>query len=153
MTASDVRIVPAEYEHIPVVADNIRDADRQELFDFCQLCPTEAIEQSFFAAKRSWTGLVDDIPVCMFGVTQGEGTLGIPWLVTTKDIEQHSVIFLRRCKPVVHEMTQGFTRLENYVASGNILAIAWLKWLGFTFGREEELGPFSKPFIKFWMLS
>lgn len=153
MTTFDVCIVPAEYEHITAIADNIRDADRQELCDFCQLNPTEAIEQSFFAAKRSWTGLVDGVPVCMFGVTQGEGTLGIPWLITTKDIEQHSVIFLRRCKPVVHEMMQGFRRLENYVSPGNILAITWLKWLGFTFGREEEVGPLSKPFIKFWMCS
>ena len=148
-----IEIVTAEYEHIPVIADNIRDADRQEMYDYCLLNPTEALERSWSGAKMAWTGLIDDVPVCMFGVSAGTllTGIGLPWLITAKGIEQHSVVFLRRCKPVVMTMARSFDRLENYVSAQNILAITWLKWLGFKFGQEEEMGLFKKPFIRFWM--
>jgi hypothetical protein len=146
-------IVVADYCHIPIIAANVRDADRQELYDFCQLLPLEAIEQSFDAAAAVWTGMIDDIPMCMFGVTDAVDRpgVGIPWLITTVDIEQYSLTFLKHCRPVVASMKKEFKLLENYVAVNNILAITWLKWLGFKFGCEEEIGPFNKPFIKFWM--
>jgi len=148
-----VEIVKAEYDHIPLIADNIRDADRQEVYDFALLCPMEALERSYATSDDAWTVLIDGVPVCMFGATSLSlmtGT-GLPWLITTKGIEEHSVVFLRRCKPVVVQMAKKFSYLENYVSASNILAITWLKWLGFKFGKEEPIGLFKKPFIKFWM--
>jgi len=148
-----VEIVKAQLSHIQHIADNIRDADRQEIYDYCLLCPLEALEKSLNSSELAWTGMIDDVPICMFGAAEVSLLTGVgrPWMIGTKGIEEHSVIFLRRCRPCVFKMAKRFPRLENYVSASNILAITWLKWLGFTFGPEEEVGLFKKPFKKFWM--
>ena len=148
-----VEIVSALPDHIQSIADNIRDADKQEIYDYCLLCPLEALEQSLANSTLVWTGMVDDVPICMFGASEVSllTGVGLPWLIGTKGIEEHSVVFLRRCRPYIIQMAKRFKRLENYVSASNILAISWLKWLGFTFGPEEEVGLFKKSFKKFWM--
>ena len=148
-----VEIVKAETSHIQYIADNIRDADKQEIYDYCLLYPLEALEQSLANSELAWTGMLDGKPLCMFGASEVSllTGVGLPWLIGTKGIEEHSVVFLRRCRPYIIKMAKRFDRLENYVSASNILAITWLKWLGFKFGHEEEVGLFKKPFKKFWM--
>ncbi len=146
-------IVTARYEHISHIAANVRESDRQELFDYSLLSPVEALERSYSISKLAWTGLIDGEPVVMFGVVSASllSDTGIPWMIGTTELDKHQITFLKRCKPVVHKMNMCYKRLENYVAAYNIKAIQWLKWLRFEFDEPQPMGLFKKPFIKFHM--
>ena len=148
-----VEIIPAMQEHIAHIAANVRDADQQEMFDYLLMSPKEALERSYAVSKLSWTGLIDDEPVAMFGVAPASflSDTGLPWLIGTDKIEKHQITFLRKCKPYVQKMNDVYPKLQNHVAEYNVKAIRWLAWLGFSFDKPEPMGLFKKPFIKFSM--
>ena len=147
----EIKIVKASYKHIPHLAKNIRKEDVQELYDYAMLLPTQALLQSLHNSKKAWTGTVDDVPVCMFGVVDSLKDVGCVWLIGTDDIHIYAKRFLSLNKRMIPVMMNGYKRLENYVGAGNKRSIDWLVWLGFTFGKPEPKGPFNKMFIPFWM--
>jgi hypothetical protein len=149
-----VEIVKAKPEHIPYIAANIREADRQEIFDMSLMKPQEALEKSLQMSLLCWTGLVNGIPVCMFGVSEASMLfkMGRPWLIGTNDIDKCAMVFLRRNKRMIKAMLDCFDRLENYVEETNTRSIEWLKWLNFKFDEQPQpMGLFKKPFYRFYM--
>ena len=154
----EAKIVKAEHKHIPYIAENIREADRQEIWDMALLKPTEGLRKSLDMSLLCWTGLVNDIPVCIFGVADTsrlfKGEVGRPWLIGTNDIDRCATAFLRRNKKIVKQMLDCYDKLENYVEETNIRSIEWLTWLGFTFDEKPQpMGVFKKKFIRFWMVN
>lgn len=149
----DVRIVPALPCHAELIAENVREADRRELWAAACKTPADVMNQALDRSVLAWTGFIDGNPVCMFGVTPGAplSGCGIPWMVGTKHLDRYATLFLRRCRPVVEEMLDGYDLLHNYVDNRNVRAIHWLKWLGFTMGEPEPYGPFRMPFRAFEM--
>jgi hypothetical protein len=143
-------IVTAEKWHIPLIAAQVRDADRDE-FLALSMTPEEVLNQSFNLSHLAWTGLIDGVPVCMYGVVKASllGNVGRPWMVGTTLLDIHQVVFLRRCRASLETMKMCFEKLENYVDARNVKAIQWLKWLGFSFSEPESLGPLNMPFIRF----
>ena len=151
-----VEIVKAEEKHLSFIAENIREADRSEIWDLTMMKPLEALKKSLEVSLLSCTGLIDDTPVCMFGV--GDTGLmmntGRPWMIGTNEIDKDPVTFLRRNKRYVQKMLDCYGYLENYVSEENTRAIQWLKWLGFNFDEEPvRMGFFNKPFYRFWMVN
>ena len=148
-------IVPAAISHIPHIAANIREADKTELWDYLLMRPMEALTMSLEVSTLAWTGMADDIPVCMFGVAPASTLTdtGRPWMIGTRLVDVYAFAFLRRNRKMVEVMKDHYPRLENYVEDCNTRAIQWLKWLKFTIGRPEPIGPFQKPFCMFWMES
>jgi hypothetical protein len=146
-------ITDARAEHIPLILEHVRDADREELWSLYMMTPEQVLRQSFDQSCMCWTGLMDGDPVCMFGVTRASVLVntGIPWLIGTDLLERHQIAFLRKSKICVDVMLSIFGKLENCVDVRNTRAVLWLKWLGFTFSEPEPLGPFQMPFMKFSM--
>ncbi|MDT8419345.1 MAG: hypothetical protein RQ754_02850 [Desulfuromonadales bacterium] len=148
------RIVQALPEHIPMIAQNVREDDRRE---FAALWTTaeQAMRAGLPSATAAWTGLVDDEPICMFGVSPVGFLLpeqGRPWMMGTDRLDEHAVLFLRRCRPVIRDMLRLYPHLVNHVASFNVRAVQWLKWLGFSVDEENpvNLGK-GVPFYRFEM--
>ncbi|MGL4680418.1 MAG: hypothetical protein ACRCWC_13680 [Plesiomonas shigelloides] len=132
-----------------MVAAMIRPDDRRELAAI-GLKPLQSIVSSLAASSKSWVGLVDNVPVCIFGVSEwGDGT-GRPWMIGTVELEEHQRIFIRKCKECVESMQDGYELLHNYVDARNERAIAWLKWLGFVIGDAKPLGMRGEMFHHFW---
>lgn len=146
-------IVTATHDHIFPIASNVREADRQEIWDSHMIQPMEALDKSLEASTLAWTGLADDQPVCMFGVVPAStlSEKGIVWMIGTELVNIYAFQFLRRNRDMVKVMLSHYPILENYVSAENIRAIQWLKWLKFKIGQIEYIGPFSKPFHKFRM--
>ena len=119
-----------------IVAD-VRQADVDEIAALGRTV-AEAMASGMTLGDWSATGLIDGVPVCMFGVASASiiGGIGIPWLITTNKVAAHDKVFLRRCKPVVDAMLASYPRLSNIVAEDNAVAIKWLRWLGFEFKTE-----------------
>lgn len=136
-------VVPALYGHIAHIAENIRPADKRELADIWCQSPVVALTDSLKESSHAWTGLVDDEPICMFGVVPAGilGDIGRPWMIGTDKLDKYAVIFLRRCAPCVELMQREYSMLLNMVAAENKMGVRWLKWLGFKMGEVEQYGP------------
>lgn len=144
--------MPAQPEHVAQIAANVREADKQE-FAANYRTATQVMEAGLRLSTKAYTGLVNDIPVCMFGVAPVSAFMpdhGRPWMVGTTLLDEYAVLFLRRCKPQVKEMKSLYPVLSNYVAQANVKAIEWLKWLGFTVSEIPVLsGLRGIPFLHF----
>lgn len=125
-----------ESDIAPIVAD-ARQADIEEM---AALGTT--VEQAMVTGLKlsDWaaTGLIDDVPVCMFGVAPASilAGLGVPWLISTHMVERYEKTFLRRCRPGVDAMLRSYPRLSNVVMESNTAARRWLGWLGFEFNVD-----------------
>lgn len=147
-------IVPAIAAHIPVIAERTRAADRAEFWALACQAPEQVMGHALRSSKLAWTGLIDGVPVCMFGVVSASilGDVGRPWMVGTDHLDRHPFVFLRRCKGCVADMLAAFSTLENYVDQRNARAIEWLQWLGFDLNWPgQPMGPYGLPFIRFEM--
>ncbi len=146
-------IVTAQVGHIISISDHVRDADRQEFWAATYSSPAEVMVRGLRISDKAWTGLIDDVPVCMFGVASAGllGGVGRPWMVGTDHLDRHALLFLKRCRKVVAGMLALFPILENYVDCRNVRAIQWLKWLGFEMHEVTTVGVLSVPFIRFEM--
>ena len=145
-------IVPAHTDHIFWIANNMRQADRDEIAAAAGKGPWAALRDSLHLSVAAWTGLVDDEPICMFGVVPLDilGGVGSPWLLGTDEIEKHAISFLRLNKQYVKEMLEYFPYLVNFVDARNKMSIQWLKWLGFKFDSSPiPYGIWNLPFYRF----
>lgn len=149
-----VEVVRADACYIKDIAANVRKADREELWAAGCMTPLDCMFHGLEYSVKAWTGLIDGTPVCMFGCVSASilGNVGRPWMVGTKQLVRHPLVFLRRCKEYVEEMRVNFDRLENYVDVRNTKAIEWLTWLGFEFPEQpKQIGPYKMLFLRFEM--
>lgn len=148
-------IVPAEPWHVAHVAEHMREADRQEVLASSGLAHDVALQMSVEASDECFAGLVDDVPICIFGVAARSllSETAVPWLLGTPDIESHAKPFLVQSRTVVRAWRSRYELLENRVDARNTKSIQWLRWLGFTIHDPEPHGPFDLPFHHFTMRS
>ncbi|MGO9410038.1 MAG: hypothetical protein ACLQCB_04720 [Spirochaetia bacterium] len=146
-------VVPAHHDHIFYLAEHMAEADRDEVTAAVGMGPYPALEDSLERSVVAWTGMVDfDRPVCMFGVSPIDilGGVGSPWLLGTGELPRHAKTFMRLNKEYLLRMLELFPHLENWVDARHVVAIRWLKWLGFRFDEEPvPYGPFKLPFFRF----
>lgn len=150
----NIRIEQATVEHIGLIADYCREADKQELWATAYVSPADAMSLGIKASgEMAFTGFINDIPVCMFGfVRRGLiSSVGVPWMVSTSWLDQkdYAAAFLKPCKPVIRIALDTFPILENFVDARNKRAIRWLQWLGFTLFDPQPFGVLGLPFHRF----
>lgn len=148
---SKVEVVPVKLSHIDYVAENMRQADIDEVMAASGREPKRALSLGVLCSPQSWTMLVDGKPVAIGGVFSinviyGEG---VPWILGTTDLESNMKSFLRISKEYLELVLRYHSYLSNYVDVRNELAIKYLKWLGFSIGEPEPFGFMKKPFRKF----
>lgn len=136
------------------MAPRMREADRVEVWAASAATPLEALTTSLQRTPAALTGMVDGLPVCMFGVSPV--TLlcgrGIPWLLGSEELPRYAVPFLRRNRAYLAAMRERYSKLTNYVDARNALSIRWLKWMEFGIMSTEPYGPFGLPFHRFEMI-
>jgi hypothetical protein len=147
-------IVPATLDHVYWIGPNMRQADVDEIAASVGYGPVRGTLDSFERSAIAWTGLVDEEPVCIFGVSPVDilAGVGCPWLLGTEQVVRYAVTFLRLNKGYVARMLSMFPHLENFVDARNAHSIRWLKWLGFQFDPAPVPYGVSKlPFYRFHM--
>lgn len=151
--AHEYAVIPARLEHVEPMLPIIRQADIDELWAANRVSPAYALRRGIACSTLSWTGTVDGRPVCIFGVAPASllGSVGVPWMIGTQEIDSHAKAFLRRNKAYVEHMAELYNYLVNFVDARNTRAIGWLKWLGFTILEAKPHGPDGLPFHRFEM--
>lgn len=147
----EAKIIPATENHALLVAHRTRFADRDELWAAAQVDPLQAILLSMRASSNTCaTLMLDGVPAAVFGCRY-DGQTGYPWLVGTDLLVKNAKTFLQLCPTWINKMREGVTLLENYVDARNVVAIRWLKRMGFSFDEAAPYGPLNLPFHRFTM--
>jgi hypothetical protein len=130
----------ADAADIPAIVADARAADVAELAAL-GVTPQQTMEVGMRVSDWTATGLIDDVPVCMFGVAAGNvlAGIGVPWMVSTNAAARHEKTFLRRCRPVVDAMQDSYPTLANVASDENVVVKRWLRWLGFDFADSTSL--------------
>lgn len=148
-------IIPATAEHAAELAPLVRQADRDEFMAASGQSPEEVLADGLALSSHIWAGLLDGRVVCMFGVAPMPGAdgVGVPWMVGSERLDRCASVFLRRCRRsgMIRQMLDAYPVLMNAVDCRNTRAIAWLKWLGFSFGNPIPYGAAGLPFHVFEM--
>lgn len=139
----------AKIVDVLILASNIRDCDRREIWHCSRSSPFDAFKTGYDVSDRPLVIEYNGQPIAMFGVSGTKGSIGVPWMLATDGIKKIKKAFLRECRDYVEEMHENYPVLTNFVWSKNIVHIAWLKWLGFQFGETKSLGPDNELFIHF----
>jgi len=125
-------VVPAEPHHLPVLAENLRDADRAELAAAGH-DPADALVESYAVSDPDmcWTALVDGEPVAIWGAARLDDVFGSAWLLTAKKLETVKREAWVASVEYVRKMHSRYPVLFNYVDARNVVSRRWLQRLGF----------------------
>jgi hypothetical protein len=135
-----VKLVAAEPEHIPFIAEHMREADRIEVGAWGRT-PAAALTNALRSSVWALTALFDDEPHAMLGVAPVnmlEG-LGVPWMLGTERIYESGREMVRAVPPVVAEMRKLFPRLENAVWAGNDKAKTFIRHFGWEISERQTI--------------
>ena len=139
-------------EDLDHLAENLRDADVQELHAQNGLTPKVALGLSLLLARKCKTICdPEGVPIGVFGVSDTNIVgLGSIWMMATPDLLKHQRQFLRECREGILEVSRGYSCVFNYTDARNTVHHRWLKWCGFTFIKEHEnYGKNGEPFYEF----
>lgn len=99
-----------------------------------------ALNWGLDASTYAWAALEGDEPLCIGGVVPERQTgFGRPWMVAQPALERHPRRLLRESREQLAMIRREYPVLENYVSCDYPKSLAWLAWLGFTIGDEEQV--------------
>lgn len=150
-TAYVRRSIPRD---IPVVAANMRQADRDEVAVGDNGTPEKALLSGLLMSKPCMTICgPEDEPVGMYGAVPHGDRVGAVWLLGTDDLVQRKDIrlrFLREVKAHVASLFDHYDLLFNTVDARNEVHVKWIRWVGFTFIAEHpNYGAEGRLFLEF----
>lgn len=137
------------------ILDNLREEDKIECEvlrgpDWKDKLFNDLISSSskFLLAKTK----KDDTPVLIAGAwptDKNTPQIACVWLLSTPEIENHKICFLKEMKKEIQKYDEKFSLLYNQIYVKNKLAKSWLKWAGFRFPKsEKKLKLLDKEFLK-----
>ena len=135
-----VRLVPAQWQHINRIANNMRAIDTEE----CRAMgrePKQALRAAFMASEKAWTALVDGVPHAMFGVVVESllDRIGTPWFLGTDEVYRHAREMIQWGPGILSRMGDSSRKLTNLVSTRNDRAIRLLGKWGFTVDDNEVI--------------
>ena len=134
------------------VAENLRQADRDELKAVGWDDPTAALEASIEASTMR-VCILDNAgnPAVLGGCAPSpDADVGIPWMMSTEAIHDFPTEFLRISKRSVLKMHDQFPILTQMVDVRNHTSVGWMQWLGFQIRMVvPRYGVERRPFIHF----
>jgi hypothetical protein len=151
--AIDVTIKDVEKGDIELLAQNMRQADRDEVIAATSRPLINVLRMSVDMSSVVKSGFINDELACIWGVCpySALSSKGVPWMLGTPLLEQYPMLFLRRSKPQLKIFTERYDYLENHVDARNFVAVHWLKWLGFKIDEPKAWGIKGMLFHRFTM--
>jgi len=132
------------------IADRMRNADKKEIWASNNIAPLEALIKGLDNSVYCRT-VENGRAILMFGVAPEDilGNRAAVWMLSTDDLDNIKIHFLRNCRKYVDEMLEYYEYLENYVDCENTKCIQWLKFLGANIDEPAPYGVEGKLFRHF----
>jgi len=151
---ADVVLRPATASDARTLAVHLRDIDIVECAAV-GLTPYGALRQGLEASVHARTAVLDGEPIAMFGIAPLGGllsTTGAIWLLGTEAMRAQRVALMRLPLGYIDGAFEaGFQHLLNYVHADNVVAVRWLRRLGFTIHPAGPFGVRGEMFHRFEM--
>lgn len=122
------RIAPAQPEDLIALVENLRALESRIPGN------EHLLMQEFARSVFAWTGFFDDRPVVVWGLI-ANGVFSddaMVWLVGSREIERHPLVFARHSLEAFALTKRYFKRLYGVVSLDFPCGARWLEWLGFT---------------------
>lgn len=148
-----VKCVKPTKEMMHTIAEDMRCADRAEVWASNHLTPIEALERGLSASDFVAVITVNDMPMAMCGLVKRDilSGKGFIWMLATEESTNHKREFLVYGRKLVDEMLNECPYLCNMVHTKNTKSIRWLRWLGFTIDEPVKYGPDDELFHLFYL--
>ena len=141
---------PARLEDVPILADNLREADVEEIKASSGSDPRDALYRGLRDGKAYVACLPNGIPVTMYGVVPMVPQVGGIWMVASKQFHLVHRQFLRECKGALEDISRDYRLVYNFTDARNHVHHRWIKWMGFSIiKRHETFGHEGRPFLEF----
>jgi len=129
---------------IDFIAQNIRKADKQELEALFGVSHEEGLKISIEGNDELWVAVVDNLPVCIFGISdrseeQDEHRTGLVWAIGTNNLFHLKKELNAVSKKVIEKWLDEYDILFNYVWEKNVIHHRWLKKMGFIIMENEYM--------------
>lgn len=136
---------------IQIIADDMREADRAEIWASHRSTPLKSLIKGVENSVSCAVVQIGGIPCAIVGlvihdILSGKGS---PWLLGTDHLMKHQSVLLKESPAVIDEMLKTCPKLFNHVHVDNKSSIRWLKWLGFKLASAEPYGVADELFHKF----
>lgn len=147
-----ILVRPTEPEDIQSLAPRLRQEDLRELEALNGCSAQKALSEGLRDSDECWSITFNDLVIGMFGVAPLEGRpdAGAIWLLASDDLPKIRWEFLKKTRPWVGYFLSKYPKLTNMVDSRNTQHVKWIKWAGFNFINEYEVGPEKVRFLEFF---
>lgn len=135
------------------IADNMRKADRAEVWEMSQHTPCQSLRNGVKVSDHASVITINGVPCAVVGlvvVSLLTGT-GVPWLLGTNDAVKYRRVFLEKCHQGIADMLTVCPHLYNYVHADNKISVRWLEHMGFQLQAPRPMGINGALFHKFTM--
>ena len=147
----NLTFVKPTVELIESIADDMRQADADEVWASNHHTPLESLKEGWWLSDFSTVVMCDNEPLVMIGLVKRDMLTGsgVVWMLGANRALKYKKQFFTQTKPVIDEMLTICPRLCNMVHSKNTVSIKWLEWLGFTIDEPTPYGPEGELFHRF----
>lgn len=131
------RSIPGDAEY---VAQHLREEDKLEVTSL-GYTPWEAVVLSSRGSDVSYTALLDDTPIMVFGVNlPTAGDVGEIWALGTPLCRKVAMSMIHRTKEILKVFLDICPAMENWCDARYSASLRWLRLIGFEVGEPEPYG-------------
>lgn len=137
----DIVTVDARLRHIAMLVPKLREADLREIEGWGHK-PRHLLFRLVRTSHIRRTVFVKGAIAAMWGCGGAAvGAVGEAWLLTTAEVEQVPIGFLKTARAGIEDMLRDRRTLVSSVAEDYDKSIRLMKLLGFTVGESVTMGP------------
>lgn len=131
---------PTTYDDVMYMAENIRDADKEEVRLIAGLSPMQSLSIGFINSAECITGIGKGGKIfCIAGVTPLQKGFAAIWMLSTPDITNAKRDLVTDGVKWVKRMRRTYGQLSNCVSEDNVVHRKLIEYMGFRFGKPFKL--------------
>lgn len=147
-----IHVVPFKPAHYRLIAQDMRNRDREELLAGWRQTPWEVMSHGLSESTRALTVLHGTRPMCAAGVMPLEILTSryALWIIGTREIDRFPLAFARASRRWLPRLIAGCGTVTNLVDKEDTRALKWARWLGFDFKAYVQDGIIDERFLQFF---
>ena len=127
----EANIVKAKPSHAEFLQHELRNTDNRECL-IAGVTPWRALMEPLKDdSAETYTALLYNKPVMMFGVVKQHDLVGSIWMLCSADVDKYPKTFLKWSRPIVDYFQDQYLLLQNVCPVEHYKTLTWLGYLDF----------------------